>query len=120
MFLSVVSAAGNSIQANKDRGPILRWWLEGAPSQERLDAGKVLVASRNIKDPNFSETVVLLIVNNWHGSIGVVINRPSQVSLAEILPELKVPKELKDILIYWWALIPFKAAVADLIKGIKR
>lgn len=98
ILLSLVSATGISIQANKNRVQILRWRLEGAPFQERLGAGKLLVASRNIKDPNFSKTVVLLIVDDWHGSIGVVINRPSRVSLAEALPKLKVPKELKDIL----------------------
>src|SRR3990170_3964995 len=48
-------------------------------SAEPLGKGKFLVAARNLVDPNFSETVVLLLDYGGHGAVGLVINRPPQV-----------------------------------------
>jgi putative transcriptional regulator len=58
-------------------------------SEARLARGKFLVASRHLRDPNFSETVVLLIDYDWHGAMGLVINRPSELRLSTVLPEIK-------------------------------
>lgn len=57
--------------------------------QPKLDKGMLLVASRDLPDPNFSETVVLLIVYGTNGTVGVIINRPSDVKLATVLPSMK-------------------------------
>ncbi len=51
-----------------------------------LAAGKVLVAARNLPDPNFTETVVLLIEYSKDGAAGLVLNRPSGVPLSRALP----------------------------------
>lgn len=53
------------------------------------NAGKFLVASRGLDDPRFSETVVLILSHDLDGAIGIIINRPSQVKLSEIFPEVK-------------------------------
>jgi len=49
------------------------------PAQSRdiksLGAGKVLVASRNLGDPNFAETVILLVRYDAQGVVGLVLNR---------------------------------------------
>jgi len=50
--------------------------------------GRFLVASRNLRDPNFAETVVLLLDYGPRGSMGIVINRPTEVLLATALPHL--------------------------------
>lgn len=52
-------------------------------------AGRFLIASRRLGDPNFSQTVVLLIDYGAHGAMGVVINRPTPVTLASALPDVK-------------------------------
>jgi putative transcriptional regulator len=57
--------------------------------QPKLDKGMLLVASRDLPDPNFSESVVLLIVYGPNGTVGVIINRPSDVKLATVLPSIK-------------------------------
>ncbi|MBW1695937.1 MAG: YqgE/AlgH family protein [Deltaproteobacteria bacterium] len=62
-------------------------------SISRLDKGKFLVASQNLVDPNFSQTVVLLLEYVLSGAMGVVINRPSDVKLSKILPEIKGLKQ---------------------------
>jgi putative transcriptional regulator len=51
--------------------------------------GRFLVASRKLVDPNFSETVVLLFVYEPAGAMGVVINRPADVRLGSVLPDVE-------------------------------
>ncbi len=65
---------------------------------ETPGAGKFLVASEHIRDPNFAKTVVLLLSDDWHGSMGVVINRPSPVKLSAVLPNLDPSRKRKGLL----------------------
>lgn len=51
--------------------------------------GKFLVASRELRDPTFAQTVVLLVDYDERGALGVVVNRPTGIPLGEALPELK-------------------------------
>ena len=64
--------------------------------REKLAKGKFLVASRRLGDPNFSETVVLLIEYGPEGAVGLVINRPSNVKLSTVFPDVKELKQRKD------------------------
>jgi putative transcriptional regulator len=50
-----------------------------------LAAGMLLVATPVLLDPNFADTVVLLLDVDVDGALGVVLNRPSPVSVAEVL-----------------------------------
>jgi putative transcriptional regulator len=68
----------------------------GPGSREELAKGKFLVASRQLQDPNFRETVVLLIEYGLDGAMGLVINRPSAVKLATVFPDIKELKQRKD------------------------
>jgi putative transcriptional regulator len=52
-------------------------------------AGKFLVARRDMPDPNFARTVVLLLDYGMHGALGLVINRPSHVLLSTLAPEIE-------------------------------
>jgi putative transcriptional regulator len=45
----------------------------------------LLVATAELRDPNFDGTVVLLLEVNDEGALGVVLNRPSAVPVAEVL-----------------------------------
>ncbi len=70
---------------------------KGRPSREALGKGVFLVASETLSDPNFSQTVVLLLEYDESGAVGLIINRPTEVSLASLLPgeeELKNRQEL--------------------------
>jgi putative transcriptional regulator len=49
-------------------------------------AGHLLVATPVIGDPNFHRSVVLLLDHGEDGTIGVVINRPTDVALRESMP----------------------------------
>ena len=50
-----------------------------------IRAGQLLVATPMLLDPNFAETVVLLLDADDNGALGVVLNRPSTVPVAEVL-----------------------------------
>ena len=69
----------------------------GPAAREELAKGKFLVAGRRLTDPNFRETVVLLIEYGLEGAMGLVINRPSNVTLATVFPDIKELKQRKDI-----------------------
>ena len=56
----------------------------GAPA-----AGKFLVARREMLDPNFAKTVVLLLDYGADGAVGVTINRPSHVELSTLSDEIE-------------------------------
>lgn len=58
--------------------------MNGAPAGQ-LEAGSLLVATPALVDPNFAHTVVLLLDLD-DGALGVILNRPSPVQVAEVLP----------------------------------
>jgi putative transcriptional regulator len=47
--------------------------------------GQLLVAAPTLKDPNFDRTVVLLVAHEPGGALGVVLNRATEVPVAEVL-----------------------------------
>lgn len=52
---------------------------------ERPRAGDLLVASPSLTDPHFARSVVLLLDSDADGALGVVLNRPAPVPVAEVL-----------------------------------
>ncbi|MDX2149880.1 MAG: YqgE/AlgH family protein [Bryobacteraceae bacterium] len=53
----------------------------------RISAGAFLVAHRDLPDPNFSETVVLLTQRDSSGTMGLIVNRPARVKVARAFPD---------------------------------
>jgi len=47
--------------------------------------GSLLIATRNLRDPNFFRSVVLVVGHGDEGSMGFVINRPSDLTVTEAL-----------------------------------
>lgn len=50
--------------------------------------GKLLIASPRIVDPNFRRTVVLMAEHGDEGALGLVLNRPTEASVGEVVGEL--------------------------------
>lgn len=63
---------------------------EFAPSS--VKKGVLLVASPSLNDPNFRESVVLIVEHGSQGTLGVILNRSLKVFLSEALPDLAVLK----------------------------
>ena len=51
--------------------------------------GVFLVAERNMPDPRFQHSVILLLVHGAEGTLGVIINRPTEIVLSEAVPDLE-------------------------------
>ena len=51
--------------------------------------GQLLLASPTLMDPNFRRAVVLIGVHSEEGAMGVVLNRPSEVTVSEAVPQLQ-------------------------------
>jgi putative transcriptional regulator len=56
---------------------------------ERSLAGQLLLAAPSLLDPNFARTVVLIGMHSEDGAMGVVLNRPSVVTVGEAVPQLQ-------------------------------
>ncbi|MGH1493941.1 MAG: YqgE/AlgH family protein, partial [Acidimicrobiales bacterium] len=50
-------------------------------------AGRILVARPDLEDPRFNATLMLLLEHGSEGALGVVINRPSKLELADAFPD---------------------------------
>ena len=54
-----------------------------AGAQNPADGAILLVASPELRDPNFAQTVVLVLFPQEGGPLGVILNRQTHVSVAE-------------------------------------
>lgn len=52
-------------------------------------AGRLLLAATTLQDPNFLRTVVLIGMHSEQGALGLVLNRPSAVTVGEAVPALE-------------------------------
>lgn len=50
--------------------------------------GQLLIAGPGLLDPNFWRTVVLVVEHTEEGAFGVVLNRPSETTVGEAVPQL--------------------------------
>ena len=57
-----------------------------------LGKGVFLVASPNLTDPNFRQTIVLICEFGPEGTLGLIVNRPTKVPLSEALPQITALK----------------------------
>ncbi len=55
--------------------------------------GQFLIAGKHLRDPNFFKTVILMVEHGAQGAMGLVVNRPSSVTVAHALSEhFKLPE----------------------------
>src|SRR6185369_2935106 len=61
-----------------------------ADSEAELQAPLLLIAMPQILDPFFHRSVVLLVHHDGEGSLGFIINRPTAISVSEILQGMEI------------------------------
>ena len=61
-------------------------------SPSSVEKGVFLVASPSLNDPNFRQTVVLILEHGAQGTIGLILNRATNMLLSEALPEVRALK----------------------------
>ena len=59
-------------------------------------AGRFLIASPSIVDPNFHRAVVFITAHNDEGAVGLILNRRSDAIVADAVPQLGAVTDLSD------------------------
>lgn len=62
------------------------------PGETDFDVGSLLCADRTLKDPSFAQTVILIVRYDEEGTLGLILNRRSEVPIAKILDDWKEAK----------------------------
>lgn len=76
-------------------------WLPAAAQGRLAPArGMLLVAGEGMADPRFQEAVILLVRYDAEGVVGVIINRPTNLTLGEALPGMGA-SEKRDTPLYY-------------------
>jgi putative AlgH/UPF0301 family transcriptional regulator len=85
-----------SVTLRFPHGLLLVIWLLSASTvlaqsrrPEDLGVGKLLVVPRDSPDPNFAESVVLLVHYAEDGTVGLMINRQTPLPVSRVLRDLK-------------------------------
>jgi len=61
------------------------------PKNVALTTGKLLIAEPFLADPNFARSVILLCEHGDEGSVGFILNRSTELTLGDLLPDLYTP-----------------------------
>ena len=59
----------------------------GVDSDAEVEPGTLLVAAPQLLDENFRRSVVYVIHHREEGTLGVILNRPSEVAVSDVLPQ---------------------------------
>ena len=65
-------------------------------SPRDLAQGKFLIARPQVGGPYFHESVVLLLEYEPGGAVGLIVNRPTEIELAELLPDVEALRGRSD------------------------
>ena len=58
-----------------------------APAANRVRAGTLLLANIDLMEPTFRRSVIYVVEHNDGGTLGVVLNRPSETAVYNVLPQ---------------------------------
>ena len=58
-----------------------------APATPRVRAGTLLLANTDLLEPTFRRSVIYVVEHNDAGTLGVVLNRPSETAVYNVLPQ---------------------------------
>ena len=75
-------------------GAVVPSWPRDSPDE--ISKGRFLVANDHLNGSYFQQSVILLIEHGPGGAMGVVVNRPTAVPLARLLPKLEALQKRDD------------------------
>jgi putative transcriptional regulator len=98
--MTTSAASGACLKAHV-AGALCALLLLGAPWPISADEAKpltaiLIVARAQITDPNFSDSVAVVMNNLGPGPVGIIINRPTQVPVSRLFPNLKGLTQVQD------------------------
>ena len=66
------------------------------PQATELAPGVFLVAKPGMRDPRFRQAVILVTAHNANGTMGLIINHPTRVTISQALPQVAELKHRND------------------------
>jgi putative transcriptional regulator len=60
--------------------------------------GRLLIANGNLFDPNFRQAVLLVVEHGAQGALGIVLNRPADIAVADAVPALAPAVDPDEVL----------------------
>ena len=94
-----VALAGESVAAGSfDPISITPALLDASPTEP--GPGMFLVAKRALDGPHFGQSVVYLVEHGEDGTLGLIVNRSSEISLSEALPDIEDKQATAHALFY--------------------
>ena len=70
--------------------------LQLTAGTERLAPGVLLVASKKLDDPNFRKTVIVIADHTDEGTLGLILNRRTELPLSKVLEKWNEAALVKD------------------------
>ncbi|MEI7548592.1 MAG: YqgE/AlgH family protein, partial [Actinomycetota bacterium] len=58
-----------------------------APAANKVRAGTLLLANTDLLEPTFRRSVIYVVEHNDGGTLGVILNRPSEMAVHNVLPQ---------------------------------
>ena len=74
----------------------LAWAGNGAAAEIPARAGDFLVAHAGLADPNFGDSVILVVRSEEGGTAGLIVNRPTRMPIAKLFPDMDALASLPD------------------------
>src|SRR5271165_1954055 len=65
-------------------------------AEPEVAAGVLLIASRDMRDPNFAQTVVLIVSYDDEGAMGIILNRRTKVPASRVFEDWKEAKAYSE------------------------
>jgi putative transcriptional regulator len=90
------SHSANAVHTKSEPAPAILLPVQSSNDTKDLRAGKLLVASRDLHDPNFAKSVILLVHYDDQGVVGLILNRRTDVALSQVLEGLEGAKDRSD------------------------
>ena len=64
---------------------------------QKIVKGKLLIAMPTLLDPNFRQTIIILCDHGVEGSMGLVVNRPTEVEVSALINDFPVLAEAGQV-----------------------
>lgn len=71
-----------------------------------VQQGQLLVAGRSMQDPRFRRSVIYVLRHGSEGTLGLVINRATAVTLSHALPDLEYAGKHQHLMYYGGPVLP--------------
>jgi putative transcriptional regulator len=85
--------------------------LGAAARAQGPEVGTLLVSRPALEDPNFSESVLLIVYHDSNGSLGIFLNRPTNLRPSRVFPEVQALAGYTDSVFYGGPLEPRQVLV---------